>query len=142
MSDDRALLQELLDEREILRLMHRYTHALDYGLDEEYVALYTEDGVFDVIHKDGTSWHREEGHEQIRAWVATYPKPPAQRRKHLVLSPVITVTGDTAHAESYLFCLKGDAYPDLYIFGRYVDELVRVDGRWLLKERRAEVEAS
>lgn len=141
MSDD-TLLAMLLDEREILRVMHRYTHALDYGLDEEYVALYTPDGVFDVRHKDGSEWHVERGHDMIRAWVATYPKPPAQRRKHLVLSPVITVDGDTAHAESYLFCLKGDAYPDLYIFGRYVDEFVKVDGQWLIKNRRAEVEAS
>ena len=40
----------LLEERAILRLLHRYAHAMDYGDESAWVDVFTADGVFDLMH--------------------------------------------------------------------------------------------
>ena len=41
-------LAALEAERAILRTLYRYGHSIDYGLEQEWVDCFTEDGVFDV----------------------------------------------------------------------------------------------
>ena len=43
----------LLEERAILRALHEYAHAMDYGREEAWVAIFTDDAVFDVVEVVG-----------------------------------------------------------------------------------------
>ena len=155
MGDDAQLLDSdlnrevrlLLEERAVLRTLHEYAHAMDYGDEKAWVDAFTSDAVFDVVDVvAGSRVHREEGHEQLAAYVAAYPKPPAFR-KHVIVDPVIDVDLDAgvARAEAYWILLQrddGDGTPAITAFGHYRDTLVHHDGRWRIKERYADVEAT
>jgi hypothetical protein len=143
-TDDAAMLELLLEERAVLRTLHRYCHSMDYGLEEEWTSVFTDDGIFDVRKAvDGTILHREEGREELAAYIAGYPKPPASFNKHIMVDPLIEIDGDRATARSYWMALRNDAdgHPAMTSFGRYLDSLAKVDGTWRIKERLAEVEA-
>jgi 3-phenylpropionate/cinnamic acid dioxygenase small subunit len=142
---DEGQLQAVLDERAIVQLMHRYAHAMDYGDEAAWVDVFTPDAVFDVIESvGGRRIHREEGHGDLARYVAAYPKPPAFR-KHVIVDPVVVVDGDRAEVDSYWILLHREpdgGTPVLAAFGRSHDRVVRRDGRWLIAERYAEVEAT
>lgn len=138
---DLSGVDRLVQEQAILRTMHEYGHALDYG-DEQLIAdVFCEDGVFDVRMTDGSPVHIERGRQEMVEYARGYPKPPEVHTKHLLHSPVITVDGDRATAVAYFSALRErDGVPYLMAFGRYRDELVR-ESRWRIKHRFAEVEA-
>lgn len=139
-------VHELLEERAILRLLHRYGHAMDYGDEEAWVDVFTPDAVFDVVEVvGGRRVHREEGRAGFARYIAGYGKPPAVYRKHIMVDPIIDVAGDEARVEAYWFFLVRDdatGHPAVVAFGRYHDRLVKLDGRWRIAERFAEVEAN
>lgn len=138
-------LSELLEEREILRLLHRYAHAMDYGDEQGWVDVFTPDAVFDVVEVvGGRRVNREEGHADLARYITGYPKPP-QFCKHVIVNPLVDVTGDEARVEAYWLFLQRDdptGHPVVSAFGRYHDRLVKRDGRWRIAERFAEVEAT
>jgi 3-phenylpropionate/cinnamic acid dioxygenase small subunit len=138
-------LSVLLEERAILRTLHEYAHAMDYGLEDAWVDTFTPDAIFDVVEVvGGRRVHREEGRGDLARYVASYPKPP-RFRKHVIVDPVVDVDGDQARVEAYWLLLQrqDDAgTPEVAAFGRYHDRLVRSGGRWRIAERRAEVEAT
>jgi hypothetical protein len=138
-------LAVLLDERAILRTLHEYAHAMDYGLEDAWVDTFTPDAVFDVVEVvGGRRVHREEGRGDLARYVAAYPKPP-RFRKHVIVDPVVDVDGDQALVEAYWLLLERDddaGIPVVAAFGRYQDRLVRIEGRWRIAERKAEVEAT
>src|SRR5260221_9684548 len=41
-------IEKLLAEREIMRTQHRYSHAVDYNVEDEWVDCFTEDGTYTV----------------------------------------------------------------------------------------------
>jgi 3-phenylpropionate/cinnamic acid dioxygenase small subunit len=136
-------MQLLLDERAITRTLHRYCHAMDYGLEEEWVDVFTSDAVFDVIMMPaGAGIHRENGREELARYIANYPKPP-RYSKHIILDPIIDIDGDQARVESFfLFLAREDDVARLIVFGRYKDSLRKADGKWRIAERIAEVETA
>ena len=140
-------VQMLLEEGAVLRTLHEYAHAMDYGDEKGWIDAFTPDAVFDVVDVvEGSRVHREEGHEDLAAYVAAYPKPP-QFRKHVIVDPVIDVDLDAgvARAEAYWLLLQrddGDGTPSITAFGHYRDTLVNHGGRWRIKERYADVEAT
>ena len=135
----------LLEERAILRLLHRYAHAMDYGDESAWVDVFTPDGVFDVIEVvGGHRVHRESGRAAFSAFISAYHKPPFYQ-KHMMVDPIIQIDGTSARVEAYFMLLQrdeADGQPLLVAFGRYHDRLVKQDGRWRIAERRAEVESS
>lgn len=143
MASESPELRLLLDEQAILRTLHRYCHAMDYGLQAEWLDLFTVDGIFDVYHPSGQTIHRENGREALARYVASYPHPPAAYPKHLVLSPIIDIDGDTARVQSYFVLLVRGKHGDARVgsYGRYTDRLQKIDGQWRFAERLAEVEA-
>jgi len=140
-------IERLLEERAIVRLLHDYAHAMDYGHESRWVDTFTEDAVFDVVEVvGGRRVHREDGHADLARYVASYPKPP-HFRKHVVVDPLVDVSddGQTAKVEAYWLLLQRDdetGKPVLSAFGHYADELVKRDGHWRIAKRYAEVEAS
>jgi hypothetical protein len=161
-----ARIRALEAERAILATLYRYGHTIGVGDEDGWLDCFAPDGVFDVRrrvvaspadpsgnfanhpHPDvrgGTRPSvRYDGRDGLRRFIAQHPRPPQRYHKHIVVDPVIAVTGTVATVES--FFLRVDAGPDgvphVTAFGRYHDRMVEgPDGRWRFAERIAEVES-
>jgi hypothetical protein len=133
------IIQRLEHEREILRTLYAYAHALDYGVEVEFSDCWLDDACL--------YWPRHEpyrGRDAIMDIFRRHTHAPEALHKHLVMQPQIEIDGDVAVVESYYMRL--DWRPDGPIvrsFGRYRDILkLCPDSRWRFRERRAENEAS
>jgi 3-phenylpropionate/cinnamic acid dioxygenase small subunit len=128
----------------IIRTMHRYCRALDYGLADEWLAVFTPDATYDTILPDGSYYVRLGNPDEFCAFLESYPRPPATYQKHVTLNPIIEVDGDDATAESaFVFLTRAaDAKtPQVTAFGRYLDRFRNVDGVWRIAQRVCETEA-
>lgn len=143
-ADDLVKRLELLeDERAILQTLYRYGHCIDYGLEQEWVGLFTEDGIFEIRIRRPGSVIRKEGSQTLAQFIAEHSRAPAKYHKHLLMEPLITLESNKqATVESY-FLRVDESEGQLYIlaFGRYKDRLVKHNSRWLFKERICELEA-
>jgi len=142
--DLEARVALLEDERAVLKTLHRYAHAIDYGDEEAWVDCFAEDGVFDIRARLSHQPNRVvSGREELRSFIQGHTRAPELWHKHLLVEPVIEVDGDTATCSSYLaVVMEHENEPILRVFGRYRDRLVRCpDGRWRFRERIAEVES-
>ena len=133
---DRALIEDL---------QARYMFALDFGDVDKYLATFTEDGVLDI--GDGEI----RGHDAIRKIIGGMPgrkEAPASKDvpklrpatgRHNITNIVIKVEGNKAFSTAYWFHY-GNNNPQrtatLDSYGHYVDELVKIDGKWLFSKRR------
>lgn len=136
-------LELLEDERAILQTLYSYGHYIDYGLEQEWVGLFTADGIYEIHIRHPESVIRNEGSQAIARFIAGHSRAPAKYHKHLLIEPIITLDSkDRATVQSY-FLRVDEGEGRLYIlsFGRYRDRLVKQNGRWLFKERICEVEA-
>jgi hypothetical protein len=108
-----------------------YTYYADRGLFDELVALFTVDAVLEVR---GIGGARVQGHDALRAFfTGVNVDPPPGRMQHHVASVWIDVVSpERAHASSYFSVVTGAG---LDHWGRYRDELVCVDDRWLFSHR-------
>jgi len=132
-----ARLTALEDERAILGTMYRYGRCLDYGHENEWADCFTEDGSFvagQIINC--------QGREQLLAFAKAHTRAPAKYHKHIVISPLIEINGDTAHATSYYARIDNDdegGHPYVRAAGLFRDELLRCpDGAWRFRSRHAE----
>jgi len=137
------LLREVRDRAAIEELMWRYTRALDTTDPDAYAAAYTPDGQFRAGATATT------GRDALRKMIADMRQGNAAeaangvRRPpmyHMTANHVIRfIDEDTARVEAYYLTAFGAAGPDtplrIAAVGRSVDDLVRVDGRWLIKSR-------
>ena len=140
----RSRLRLLEDERAILGALRAYGHAIDYGDEERYRDLWTDDAAFDARGRvPGDVTRVVRGREALADFAAHFSRPPEGWHKHLVIEPLIEVEGDVASATSYFAVLRDEgSQPILWVFGRYRDTLVRcADGRWRFSLRIAEVES-
>ena len=135
-------LQALEDERDIRDLLSRYGESLDYGLEEQFVSLFTEDGVW-RSHRPRSGTKLISGADELTRFARNHTRAPMACHKHIAVDAQIVVDGDTATCVSYFMRLDGrkDGKPSwIWGMGRYRDRLVRRDGRWLFLERVAELE--
>jgi 3-phenylpropionate/cinnamic acid dioxygenase small subunit len=129
----------------IMRTMNRYCRALDYGIEDEWLAVFTPDATYDTILPDGSYYVRLSTPDEFVAFLEAYPRPPATYQKHVTLNPIIEVDADRATAESaFLFLTRAvDATtPQITAFGRYLDRFRNIDGVWRIAERICETEAT
>jgi uncharacterized protein (TIGR02246 family) len=141
-SDD-DVLREVRDRADIEELMWRYTRALDTTDAEAYAAVYTPDGQFSA------GANVTKGRDALRKMVADLRQGQAageakgQRRPamyHMTANHAIRfLDTDRARVDAYYLTAFGPAGENTPLrvaaVGRSVDELVRVDGRWLIKSR-------
>ena len=80
-----------------------------------------------------------EGHDGVRRF-ATMLSGIGVRMRHYTTNLVVTGDGDRASARSYVLAFVGEPGTLQTTTGRYEDALVKRDGRWLLRERRAVIE--
>jgi uncharacterized protein (TIGR02246 family) len=143
LADDAAAAREAHDRAAIEALMWRYVRALDSMDPDAYAAVFTEDGSF------GSGSTQRKGRADIRAMVADLKKGrddraaagnPSAPMYHVIANHQITFTGpDEARYDSYWMTVFGAMGQDTPVrvaaAGRGVDQLVRVNGQWLIKNR-------
>lgn len=135
--------KELRDRAEIEGLMWRYVRALDSLDADAYASVYTPDGRF------GAGPNATVGREALKQMVVGLKEGRDKRAAEGVANPpmyhVITndflefVSADEARYYSYWMTMFGPAEqgaaPRVAAVGRGIDELVRVNGHWLIKSR-------
>ena len=142
-ADDAAVLREAQDRAAIEALMWRYVRALDSLDADGYAAVFTEDGSF------GSGNTQRKGRADLKAMVADLKKSrderaaagqPSPAMYHVIANHQITFTGaNEARYDSYWMTVFGangqETPPRVAAAGRGVDQLVRVNGQWLIKNR-------
>jgi hypothetical protein len=134
----------MLEERAVLRALHEYAHSKEYGVDSWWVPTLEHEAVFNVFRAvEGDTIHREDGAADLADYIANYPKPPSFR-KHVIVDPIIDIDGHQATVRAYWLLFQRDdatGRPVLGAFGHYQDRFGKVDGRWVIVDRQASVEA-
>jgi hypothetical protein len=142
-SAQQVTMETLLDRIQIEDFLTRYYYDLSQGERHALADYFTEDALLDV---DGTI---ARGHAEIDALYGPQegeqegeqePEPNAQaRRGHMLLTnPVIEINGDRAIAHVIWTGVMNSGVgepPALYEQGREDTELVKVNGKWLIKRR-------
>jgi uncharacterized protein (TIGR02246 family) len=129
------------DDREaITELMWRYARALDTANADAYAACYTQDGQF------GVGDNATKGRDALRGMIARFasnPNGPPQLL-HMTADTWIEFIDDThAKHHSYWITMRkasGDAPAAVAAVGVGVDEVVKVNGQWLIKTRNVNAE--
>jgi uncharacterized protein (TIGR02246 family) len=137
------VLREIQDREQINKLMWEYARALDTGNAEAYVATFTEDGQF------GRGANAIKGRQALREMMGAFRKSPTvgqtkvQRMGsmyHMTANHYIEfIDKDHAIFHGYwLAFMSGsgeNTQPTIVGVGREVNELVRVEGKWLIHVR-------
>jgi hypothetical protein len=135
--------REARDRAEIEELMWRYARALDTLNADAYAAVYTPDGQF------GTGANATKGHAALKKMIvdtnerqtaAAAKGQPRQPMYHMTTNSQLTFTDkDHARLDSYYLTAFGAVGQNVPVrvaaAGRSVDQLVRVNGKWLIQTR-------
>src|ERR1700733_15329044 len=141
---DNEAEREVHDRAQIEKLMWQYVRALDTENADAYAAVFTPDGQF------GSGANAVKGSEALKKMIngfrqrnadneaKTGEKGPAMY--HLITNSYLEfVDKDHARLEAYwmtVFGAAGDKTPPrVAAAGREVDEIVRLNGQWLIKAR-------
>jgi uncharacterized protein (TIGR02246 family) len=125
------------DRVEIEQLMWDYIRALDSGNAEAYVAVYAPDGQF----KAGAMAIK--GREALMKMMVDSKKQMEDAKKsdkkpakmyHIVTNPHIEFI-DQDHARFYAYWMGGLAAGGTTSAGREVNDLVKLNGKWLISVR-------
>jgi uncharacterized protein (TIGR02246 family) len=134
----------LADRIQIEDLMWRYARALDSNNPDAYAAVYTVDGQF------GTGANATKGREALKKMIADLKQRNAeadakskQKRPqmyHMATNHTVEfIDKDHARYLAYWITVTEGAGQDVparfAAAGREIDELVRVNGQWLIKIR-------
>ena len=132
-------METLLDRIQVEDLLTRYYYDLSRSNAHELSEYFTEDALLDV---DGTI---AKGRAEIGKLYQS-PEPDAKepssapvRRMHMLLTnPIITIKGDTATAHVIWTGIMNEGIgklPQVVEQGREDTELVKQNGKWLIKRR-------
>ena len=135
--------REAQDRVQIEKLMWQYTRALDTENADAYAAAYTPDGQF------GSGPNVIKGHDALKKMItdlrqrAADAEAKGEKRPpmyHMSANSYLEfVDKDHAHLEGYWMTVFAQAGPNVPVrvaaAGREVDDLVRVNGQWLIKTR-------
>ena len=121
-------IERLVATREIEDLITRYCHTFDEQNWDEFATLWTEDASFAVEDM------AFEGKQTMLDFL-TSCLPEGYVSKHFCARSLIEFEPDglTAHAETDVVWIAANF--ENTIVGRYVDTIVKQDGRWLFKRR-------
>ncbi len=139
-------METMLDHIQIEDLLTRYYYDLSRSNAHELSEYFTEDALLDV---DGTIARGRAEIAKLYQSPAPDPKQPAPkpkeqaptpgRRMHMLLSnPIITIKGNTATAHLIWTGVVNEGIgklPQIAEQGREDDELVKQNGKWLIKRR-------
>ena len=135
--------REAKDRAQIEQLMWKYARALDTANPDAYAAAYTPDGQFSAGPTP------TKGHEALKKMIAdirqrnTEAQAKGETRPpmyHQTTNEYLEFLGkDRARLHSYYITVFGAAGQNnparIAAAGRSIDELVRVNGKWLIQSR-------
>jgi uncharacterized protein (TIGR02246 family) len=135
---ENSVEREAQDRAQIEKLMWQYVRALDTENADAYAAVYTPDGQF------GSGATAVKGREALKKMINDLRQRAAENEtktgeKRPAMYHVITnsylefVDKDHARLEAYWMTVFAPSR--VAAAGREVDELVRVNGQWLIKSR-------
>jgi hypothetical protein len=147
-------LEAIEDYIKIEQLLMRYAIAFNTEDADGYVGTFAPDGELRLIRQEGEEPFAGpfKGHDALRAqWFPDHPGPgtplPEFRRfgamRHVTTNPLIQVDGDTATVELIFIEVvsngenipPGSNPPTIWAMGRYMDDLVKIDGEWYFQRR-------
>jgi hypothetical protein len=147
---------ELIARECIRQTMASYTMAGDRLRVDDFVAVFTEDGVLESEGVSEADAFRYQGRQAIREWMMRWPSTEAPRaaeqpraaqapregratfvRHHLSTSQVEFTAPDAARARTY-WVAYSDIGPDHC--GYYVDLFRRSGERWLIAHRKVRLD--
>ena len=120
------------DRLAIAEVMAAYCHAIDLGGWDDLPGLFTADCRLDF----GSLMGVFEGTEGVRRFAATL-KGLGLFMRHYTTNVLLEGDGQRARGSSYVLAITGPPGASSQTTGRYDDELVKVDGRWRIRVRRA-----
>jgi uncharacterized protein (TIGR02246 family) len=131
--EDRFLIEDLFA---------RYNRAIDSNdRREEFVSLYTPDGVW-VSPMEGTIT----GREALSAWYDDYfsrSDLPYHGGQHRVTNVIIeSATEDRIESWCTWIFVASLEGPRVIVMGKYIDTIVKQDGRWMFEKRVIEINAN
>ena len=136
--------RETRDRVQIEKLMWQYIRALDTGNADAYAATFTPDGQF------GSGANAVKGRDALKKMITDFRQRTAENQAktgekrppmyHVIANSYLEfVDKDHAHLEAYWMTVVAAGGPNVPSrvagAGREVDELVRVNGQWLIKTR-------
>ena len=120
------------DKEQIRELLASYCYHVDSGQAEKYVELFADDCIVELGPLGSFK-----GKSALLELQQRKGGKPTQVR-HITTNIVSSIQGDTAQVKSYVMALKIDTTPPTLLFsGHYSDDLVKLEGRWLFRSRRA-----
>jgi hypothetical protein len=128
-----ALLQELLDEFQLRKLVQRYCRAVDRG---DISALR------DLYHRDAEDDHGAFSTGSVESLLEELvaARPHMRAMQHHITTMNFAVDGDRAEGEIYSFAVHtfraGGRDIDLMVSGRYLDKYEKRDAAWKFVERK------
>jgi ketosteroid isomerase-like protein len=138
-SAQQVTMETLLDRIQIEDLLTRYYYNLSRSNAHELSEYFTEDALLDV---DGTIAKGRAEIAKLYQSPAPDPKQPASapgRRMHMLLTnPIITIKGNTATAHVIWTGVMNEGIgklPQIVEQGREDTEVVKQNGKWLIKRR-------
>ncbi|MCP5146156.1 MAG: nuclear transport factor 2 family protein [Gammaproteobacteria bacterium] len=140
---DADLLREMADRVAIEQLMWDYTRALDTLDADAYAAVYTADGEF------GSGANASKGSAALKEMINGVRRGREEREAKGEAQPAMYhmtanhhiefIDADHARVHSYWMTTFGavgrDVPARVAAVGRGIDDLVRVNGKWLIKTR-------
>jgi len=137
-------LGEAQDRAQIEKLMWNYVRALDTGNAEAYAAAFTPDGQF------GAGANATKGREALQKMISDFRQRTAENQSktgvarppmyHVIANSYLEfLDKDHARLQAYWMTVSaagGQNNPSRVLgAGREVDELVRLNGQWLIRVR-------
>ena len=116
------------DHLAIRELAARYNRAFDYGDPEAWAACFTEDGTFNIGSKELAA-----GSEALLAFANK--SIPGMKVKHCTTDAIVEVNGDTGTHDAYLILMDLNDKVTANNSGRYLDDVVKQNGKWKFKKR-------
>ncbi len=130
--DTESVLQEMIDEFHLRKLVHAYCRAVDRGDVEQLRDLYHHDAV--DAHGGFSAGSADEFVDHLIA-----ARPYIRSMQHNITTVNFAISGDAAEGEIYTIAaqtLAGrDRDVDVVVGGRYLDKYEKRDGVWKLSER-------
>jgi uncharacterized protein (TIGR02246 family) len=136
---DEGSVDVMADELAVRNLVGRASQYADGDDVEAYVALFTEDGSWEMPGAP------RRGHDDIRSGSlerrAEGMIGPGSHTRHVVSILSTSVEGDTATADSvWQFFVETDVAPRLKLIGTYHDDLVRTADGWRIARRQITID--
>lgn len=139
-------LEEVLAREAIRHTMARYTHAGDRLRVDDFVAVFTEDGILQSEGVPDTDSFHYRGRSEIASWLTRWteraddaaPTHGASFVRHHLSTSLIEFTGPgEARARTY-WTAYTDIGPDHC--GLYLDQFRQTDDKWLIAHRRVRLD--